>query len=275
MMKKRGLLPPPPGFVSSHKSLLGSDSGVDLMEWPEIIDIAKSGKMDGRKKYERLAVDMQKHNNCAGDSAAQIVRKSIFDLTGKDCDLSPAYTYSRINNNRDNGSMLADAMVSIERHGVCLRATCGPSQIFRSQYDTQRADNEAKRFIVQECYAIREQEFGKDELQRAFWTALCLGFKVGVAIEAGSRFDIISSDGIAGVDRGGGNHAVHSFGVAYISGRLAAVSENTWGKNWGRAGRMLLTWDHFEQTIGVHSFYAARTAAEDPLNTNRPPMVRA
>jgi len=171
--------------------------------------------------------------------------------------------------------MLADAMLAIERKGVCLRDTCGPDDIYRERYDTAKADREAQRFKVLECYAIRERDLAGEELQRAFWTALCLGFKVGVAVQVGSRFDSLSSEGIAGVDRGSGNHAVHSFGITYAAGKLAAVSENTWGKNWGHSGRMLLTWDHFVQTIGVHSFYAARTAAEDPMNADRPPEVRA
>ncbi len=258
--RKLGLIAPPEGFVSAFP--LAADR-IPVLSWEQIKDAAKSGEMDGSKKYGEQFVMHQQHNNCAGASATTTVMKTIFDRSGVFRKLSETYTYSLINGGRDSGSMLADACESIQRNGCCLVETCGPNAIFRNMYDTSRADKEAARFRVQECYSVR---FTGDEdlMWRTFWSGLALGFKAGVAIQAGSRFDRVDSYGVAGLDNGGGNHAVHADGLAWINGELVATSGNTWGVSWGMRGRMNLRQAHFEQTIRVHEHYLIRTAIDDP-----------
>ena len=206
----KGLLPPPPGFVSDCPPLVGAGSPVRLLTWDTIRRVAASGKLDGVARYGRLFHDVQRHNNCAGNSASCILAKAIYDQRGDKVVLSGTYTYSLINGGHDSGAMLADAMRSIERDGVPLAKTVGSDAIFPHLYDRHKAAAEAQRFKARECYAIRPRDFtDADELQRAVWTALALGFKVGVAIQAGSRFDQLDRYGICGVDSGAGNHAVH------------------------------------------------------------------
>lgn len=259
--RKLGLIAPPAGFLSSFPS---AAENIPALSWAEIEAVAKSGKMDGNKKYDERFVMYQRHNNCASASADTIVAKTIFDRSGEFVKLSDTYTYSWINGGHDQGSMLADACDSIQEHGVCLAESCGPDAIYRRLYDTKKADAEAARFKVRECYAIRT-DVADDLMWRTFWTALCLGFKVGVAVQVGGRFDHLDSDGVCGVDGGQGNHAVHSDGIKW-AGRLLATSGNTWGTTWGMHGRMNLRQEHFEQTIGVHEHYAVRTAIDDPLH---------
>lgn len=258
---KLGLIAPPAGFVSAFPAAADK---IPLLTWDQIEECAKSGTMDGHKKYGEQFVKRQQHNNCAGASAATMVMKTIYDRSGEFVNLSETYTYSRINGGHDSGSQLSEACDSIQNDGCCLHGTCGPDDIFRGRYDAKKADAEAARFRVAECYAIRTN-VAEDTMWRAFWSALCLGFKVGVAIQAGGRFDQLDSHGICGVDGGQGNHAVHSDGIAWAGGQLVATSGNTWG-TWGMRGRMNLIQKHFENTIGVHEHYAVRTAIDDPNN---------
>lgn len=258
---KRGLIAPPVGFVSSFRPL---SANIPLLEWDQIRAIAKSGTMDGRKKYDQRFVTVQRHNNCAGASAAVLVMKTIYDTRGEFVQLSNTFTYSLINGGRDQGSMLADACQSIQDVGVCTPQIVGPDDIYPAQYDKRKAHEEAKRFCVAECYAIRGGG-DRDLLWRTFWSALALGWKIGVAVEAGGRFDRLDSNGICGVDNGGGNHAVHADGLVEIGGDLIATGGNTWPLSWGINGRMNMRQEHFEQTVGVHEFYAVRTAVDDPL----------
>lgn len=270
----KGLLPPPPGFVSDCPPLVGAGSPVRLLTWDTIRRVAASGKLDGVARYGRLFHDVQRHNNCAGNSASCILAKAIYDQRGDKVVLSGTYTYSLINGGHDSGAMLADAMRSIERDGVPLAKTVGRDDIFPHLYDRHKAAAEAQRFKARECYAIRPRDFtDADELQRAVWTALALGFKVGVAIQAGSRFDQLDRYGICGVDDGQGNHAVHADGIVMANGVLVATSENTWPLSWGDNGRMKLRWEHFRQTIGIHEFYAIRDVTDDPLGS-KPPEVQ-
>lgn len=266
-----GLIAPPRGFVSSFPPLLGAP-GVPLLSWDEIEAVAKSGKMDGHKRYGSKFCISQKHSNCASASGRNILCKTIYDRTNMIVNLSDCFLYSLVNSGRDEGAMLADVMLELERSGICLMSTCGQDDIFRNRYDTRKADEEAKRFRAQECYAIRASN-DTETTQRSFWSALCLGFKVGVAVQAGSRFDRLDSNGICGVDGGGGNHAVTSDGIAWAGGQIVATSENSWGLGWGANGRMNLIWKHFVQTCAIHEFYAARSATDDPLSENPPEVA--
>lgn len=258
--RKLGLIKPPAGFVSAFSP---ASDVVPVLDWPTINLVAKNGKMDGHKRYGPEFVPYQRHNNCASAAADTIVMKTIYDRSGVFVKLSDTYTYSWINGGRDQGSMLADACESIQEHGVCLAESCGPDAIYRRQYDTAKADAEAARFKAAECYAIRRQS-DIDEMWRQFWSALCVGFKIGVAVEVGARFENLDSNGICGVDRGQGNHAVHADGIAWAGGQLVATCGNSWGTTFGMQGRMNLIQQHFAETIGVHEHYAVRTAIDDP-----------
>lgn len=271
----KGLIAPPSGFVSDCRSLLGAHSPAKLLTWDAIRKIAASGKRDGNFIYGTAFHVVQRHNNCAGASASRIVAKSIYDRSNSVVMLSDTYTYSLINGGHDNGSMLADAMQSIERDGVALATTVGPDAIFQRQYDYLRAREEAKRFRAAECYAIRPRDFSSlDDLQRAFWSALAQGFKVGVAVQAGANFDQVKAYGrVPGVDDGPGNHAVHCDGLTSVDGVLYATTENTWPMSLPNGSRIHLRWEHLKQTIGVHEFYAVRSAIDDPQGVNPPEVV--
>jgi hypothetical protein len=245
------------------------------MDWAEIKDVASSGECDGRNRYGSRWVIRQRRNNCADASATRALAKAVYDSRGgKFVGLSPAYVYSLVNDGRDQGAMLYRVMDVIQTVGACLETTVGPDVWHPSQYDQRAAKTEAARFKALECYAIRPRDFAtEDDLWRGLFTALCRGFKVCVAIQAGRNFDRIDGEGICGVDDGRGNHAVHADGIAMTNdGDIVATSENTWGVQWGRQGRMLLTTEHFEQTIGVHEFYAIRSVQPDPLDGR--PKVR-
>jgi hypothetical protein len=246
------------------------------MDWAEIKDVASSGECDGRNRYGSRWVIRQRRNNCADASATRALAKAVYDSRGgKFVGLSPAYVYSLVNDGRDQGAMLYRVMDVIQTVGACLETTVGPDVWHPSQYDQRAAKTEAARFKALECYAIRPRDFAtEDDLWRGLFTALCRGFKVCVAIQAGRNFDRIDGEGICGVDDGRGNHAVHADGIAMTNdGDIVATSENTWGVQWGRQGRMLLTTEHFEQTIGVHEFYAIRSVQPDPLD-GRPKVRR-
>jgi hypothetical protein len=250
---KLGCTKPLPGFVSSMP-VFGEE--VETLDRSTLVRLAKSPIATGRTLFPSgWIMNQGSYGSCNGWAAAAALRRARRRCGHKDAVLSGSYVYSLINGNRDNGSMLDDGMKVITNEGVATVDLVSPSQIYRKQYDTAAADRQAKRFKAFECYRV--------ETIDQLWTALALGWDCVVVVQAGNNFSKLDSNGIAGYSRGSGNHAVGADGLLWAGGEIVADGWNQWGLQYGDRGRMLLTARSFEQTIGVHSFYAIRSATED------------
>jgi hypothetical protein len=83
----------------------------------------------------------------------------------------------------------------------------------------------------------------------------------------------LDANGVAGFDRGAGNHAVHFQGAKRLpSGEWVLDLVNSWGVSFGQAGFCYLTQRHFESVS--QDAYAIRCAAEDPGDDSDPPPVQ-
>lgn len=260
-LRRLGCLVPDPGFVSS---LPVFGDHVEPLDNPTLKRIAQSQTSVGRTLFDRSFIKNQgSHGSCNGFAAASALTRARIRRGLKRVDLSGAYLYSLINGGRDQGSMLDDGMRALQSRGCATEATVKWNQIYPSKYDRTKANREAARHKAFECYQVRT---GAE-----LWTALALGWDVVVAVHAGRNFDRIDGNGVAGVDRGNGNHAVMADGLLFAGGEIVADGVNSWGTGWGDRGRMLLRWSHFQQTIGIHSFYAIRSTTD---GDDKPPAVR-
>lgn len=259
--RKLGTLKPDAGFVSSMPVF---ESRVEPLDESTLVRIAKSNTATGRTMFDSSFIqDQGQYGSCNGFAAAAALTRARIRRGLKRKTLSGSYLYSLINGGRDNGSMLDDGMRVLQSRGCATIETVKPSQIYPSKYDRSKADREAAKHKAFECYQIGTRD--------GLWTALALGFDVVVAVHAGNSFSSIDRNGIAGINNGGGNHAVMCDGLLYAGGEIVADGVNSWGTRWGDRGRMLLRWKHFEQTIGVHSFYAIRSSTD---GEDGPPGVR-
>ena len=215
--------------------------------------IAQSGERDMRGIFGvDWITDQGTHGSCNGFSEAEVLRKAI-RRTGVECPpLSGSYAYSLMNGNRDNGSNLNVAMDKVAQSGICLASTVGLDQIYRSEYDTARADAEAATRKGFEAYAVGTLA--------GFWTALALGWDVVFAIDVGRKFNQLSTDGFPGVSNGNGNHAMSADGLIWVAGEIAACGVNHWTTNWGIHGRCNIAARNIERTLGAHVWYAIRSA---------------
>jgi len=93
-------------------------------------------------------------------------------------------------------------------------------------------------------------------------TGLAKGFIAIVAVHAGGNFQRLNSQGIAGVDRGSGNHAVHVDDLCVVGGTEVFDMANSWGTQYGTQGRAYLTKDTFAQTFGNYMFYLIGSTEE-------------
>ena len=104
------------------------------------------------------------------------------------------------------------------------------------------------------------------------------GHSLVTAVHVGNRFMSVDRNGICGVDRGPGNHAVCVDGVRVLTDRPNSWSDfildmpNSWGKGFGDNGRGFLTISHSQEPIKWHATYSVRSVTEDPNSTN--PFVK-
>lgn len=259
-----GMLPLPVGHVCFAPLF---EDRIPLLTKSEIEDIAKGGAADGRNLFPRRewVMDQKSHGSCNGFagagalSAARVRRGNNIEKIL----LSGAYLYSLINRGQDNGSLLNEGMKALQESGCATADTVPWDHIYPRQQRPEAA-NEAKRFKAFECYKVGSQD--------GLWSALALGFDCVVAVHAGNNFMRLDGNGVAGVDRGPGNHAVRADGIAWV-GEPAATHIGSWNVSYGKDGGSLLTWKSFAQTFGNHDFYAVRSTSDDPDAVNPPRLA--
>jgi hypothetical protein len=230
-----------------------------VAQWTEV-DLLKWVKEQGGKKRNFFDLTWVKnqgsHGSCAGFAAAACLEKARFLRGLTRVKLSGAYLYSLCNGNKDNGSMLEDHMHLVASKGAPREELVSTNQIFRTQYDTKAADEDAANHRGFEPYAIADR--------LGLMTAVAAFGPVEVAVHVGGNFDKFDSDGFCGSSNGGGNHAVHIDDMVMIDGKVAFCAVNNWSTTWGPLkGRMLFDWDrHLARPWENHVAFAIRSTRD-------------
>lgn len=226
----------------------------------EIDDAIQNKPVKRREQFSGKAfiINQKSVGSCNAAAATGVLRRAMV-LNGRNevPQLCWEFLYAQINGGVDQGSMLEDGMIALEKIGVPpLDLAKHPinKHIFKNQFDA--ADYEAARsWTAQACYQVDT----KEELA----TLILSGAGAGVvAVHVGNNFTELNSKGFAGASGGPGNHAVGVDDVAIIDGDLAFDMFNSWDVNYGEGGRAYLDWErHFSQTIKHHGFYAVLAAS--------------
>lgn len=244
--RRLGSLLPPAGFVSALPTF---EKEYPVWEDDQIRKIVT----DPNRKPSRIRFDSSwiknqlSYGSCNGWGGASALSKGRVKRGLKRIDLSGADLYSKINGGRDRGSMLLDALEAIQKLGVAPESLVTADMIY-PHLQPQNAKTEALKHRGLVAYAVQTKQ--------GFRTALAAGFPVIVAVQAGSRFQTFNKSGIAYVDSGSGNHAVHCDDIQIVNGTEVYDMANSWGLNFGQQGRLYLSWDSFAQTFTTHVFYA-------------------
>lgn len=252
-VRRLGSLAPPEGFVSSFRTF---EAEMPLYDDDEIRTIITDpGRVPLRRVFPSYWItDQKSHGSCNGFAGAAALSKARWLRGIRDkMILSGAFLYSLINGGRDNGSMLEDGLREVQKTGICPASLVGWDAIYPKQQPAN-ARSEAAKHKGMKCYAVQTKQ--------GFRSALAAGFPVIVAVQAGGNFQRLNAQGIAGVDSGGGNHAIHSYDIEIIGGKEYYLTDNSWGTSYGQSGRCLLAWESFAQTFGRHTFYAIASTEE-------------
>lgn len=253
-VRRLGSLAPPENFVSAFK-LWESERPV----W-EDSDIRRV-ITDQNRTPARVLFDFKKwiqnqksHGSCNGYAGAGAYGKARYKrgyTDGKK--FSGAFLYSLINGNRDNGSALEDGLREIQKTGVCLESTVPWNMIYRRDQPAE-AIIEAAKHRGLDCYAAQTMQ--------GFRTGIAAGFIGIVAVHAGPNFQRLNQNGVAGVDNGGGNHAIHCDDLVFKNGTELFDCPNSWDVYYGENGRAYLHKDSFAQTFSRHTFYLIGSTEE-------------
>lgn len=253
-VRRLGSLAPPENFVSAFKLWEAEKPVWDDADIKRVITHPDRTPRRVLFDFKKWIQNQFSKGSCNGYGAAGALSKARFLRGIQDfLLLSGAYVYSLINGGRDNGSALEDGLRVIQSHGAPPESLVPWDKIY-PKLQPPNAKAEALKHRGLDCYAAQTMQ--------GFRTGIAAGYVGIIAVHAGSKFQRLNQNGIAGVDSGGGNHAIHCDDLVFKNGTELFDAVNSWGLNYGDNGRAYLHQDSFAQTFGRHTFYLIGSTEE-------------
>lgn len=205
----------------------------------------------------RVINDQRSCSGCTGWSAAQGLMRQRIIRGMPFVKLSGAFIYANINGGRDQGSVIVDAMESLQTDGTCPESEFDYPKIYGKQIPSGARTDAAKYRLVG---SITIDSFAE------CCTALLMGMIPQFPISVGGNFERFTSTGVAGVNKATqGNHSVHGAGLKNVNGTWCIVMPNSWGATWGPWGNgcCFLTQAHIDNCDHPDDGYAHADASWD------------
>jgi len=199
-------------------------------------------------------------NSCNAHSSVMTMRVLRLLAGKKDVRLSEGNLYGQINGQRDQGSLLGDALEALVKTGVCLDTTIG-------EYDWQKSkwpanwQAEAKNYRIQEAWDCSTFDHIASAIQ--------LGFIVNYGIMVYDDFGPDSENwAVPPSRRGGGGHAMPAIGLAVRNGVWGVETPNSWGTRFADNGIIIVPETYFTNTPFTDGWACRQVIEEssDPLS---------
>lgn len=165
--------------------------------------------------------------------------------------LSTGYLYGNINGQRDQGSMLEDAIEWMSEKGTCEESIVGMLEWRKSSWPKDAAQN-ALKYRVLEWWHCPTTEHVLSAIQR--------GFAVNIGVMWGSK-DKTDANGWLPDSAGGsaGGHSIMRCSVEYLNGRWGIGGPNSWGTKWGKNGWFVMSETRLKKEEGSFGWFAVRS----------------
>lgn len=215
--------------------------------------------------YRYLAapiLDQDGHGSCVGHGSC-----TAFDVAwrlggGTPQPFSACFLYGLINGGQDQGAVVSDALEALKSSGIALETEVPEGMIYKRQFPASSFQT-ANRFKILEAYAVDNFDLIASAVQ--------LGFPVSFGIEIGQAFEPDSQGIIPDQRGGGGGHCMAGIGLRQLNGRWYIEVQNSWGTRWGQSGYCFMPESYFGRGTDA---WAVQAEAEDPSETNLPPVVK-
>lgn len=238
-------------FPSFGEAIRGN-APLDPSQWQEL-DLS----------FHNLPIKNQSaSSSCVGHSAASGMEMCYVQSGRSYKQFSPWFTYALINNGRDAGAYISDALVALQKYGAAEQQVVGPTRLSYKNNLTQAQYDNASKYQLVNAYRCGSYE--------EICSAISLGFPCVLGIPVGYNFDSIDSEGVTPVPnwvRGG--HAVLGVGLKKSSRYGWIIKfQNSWG-NWALNGYAYLQKGSFD---GNPDAFALQMIEVDP-NANDPTEI--
>jgi hypothetical protein len=211
-------------------------------------------------------LDQNGVGQCVACGWVGALRRGRATIGASDVPLSSGFLYSLINGGQDQGAVISDGIDALKNVGTCTFATVGIKPFYTRQMPPG-AREEAKRFRLADAYRCDTWE----ELVSALLTGR---FYPVYGVMVGNNFSRFDSNGVAGHDRGPGNHCMMADGLRKLpDGRWVLDNVNSWSPTWGpfKNGRCYLDKNHLFSGGVQPNICVLRLPSRDPQDTFDPP----
>jgi len=248
-----GSLPSDPRLVAALPTYVG-----EILPPSELMDFNDFSP-------DLLIKDQNGQGACNGFASAAVIEQSRFVQGMDHVLLSGSYVYSILCNGRDRGSNILQAYKLLIDQGVAPESqvpylTLNPNKL------TAEAHRDAANY---------KMEFGAAyQSWRQIVSAVYLRENMNLSVCVGRHFSNLDSEGVAGLDKGQGNHAVAvGLGLKFSKkwGWLVLM-RNSWSTKWGNKGMCWLAEAHIEAGSYFECF-SVRAVKDDPTGKKNPPVV--
>lgn len=244
---KRILAKLPPTDYGKLKAFKSVFPLMDRKDWTDLDNRHLFGGKD-------WILNQGQHGSCTGQGSAGAARRTRVLRGLPDIKLSPTYLYAQINGNRDNGSVIGDALTTLMSKGTCRFDLSDQNRIFMSQQSAAAKADAINNTIGEGYHCGTFDELG---------TALQLKFMVVAGIRVANNYTVLNKYKVSGVTRGQANHCIACDGMIQLpNGQWALDHYGSWGSDIMDNGRSYLTEDHFAYADDM-DFYAIRTMNEN------------
>lgn len=206
--------------------------------------------------YDNPIWDQGMSSSCVGQATTAGMETVNKQMGRPALEFNPYFVYAFINGGRDAGSMISDALKSLQANGTCLKGDMPNQVAFQNQLPAQAIQN-AQRYRLAMAYHCESFE--------DICSALTLGFVCPLGIYVDNNFVNLDNEGIAGLPAGGqgGGHAILGCGLKKSAshGWLIKI-QNSWGPRYGMKGYSYIHKGHFQK---MHpDAFAIQMLIDDP-----------